>query len=528
MFGLTQSWREAMTARNPRIRVLLTIGVGKLYQIPDHIHPARWTSTLRASTHNDSFVTSNADSEEYPFWGTITKWPDIKLSIKPEERRYDNVSVSVTLNNLSGYLDKFEKTFATDDVWGRLDLWTEGVPLEDTIPLVAGQLENPQWSTPGDDVSLTIKDKHDAEPTGWPFENEFLDNDEFPVLPLYLRGRARRKYVFGPVLGLLECFQIDNVGKEFYYAEPQFEFPPQEFYIGDVEVSKTFTPIVKTARTAITGELYTKIVFPRSINSEDYTGQVFAGGPNTVGADPTRIIPTILSRVPGLRFTARAKTYLSYLERIGIFDYYALITGSGNPLTIVMERLLAQTGLAAGWRTGRLDIFKLGSATPQTHFEIGSNLIDRIRIKEPKTKMESVKNAIEVSYRRHHIRPHDDGTFGQYKVLVDSHLPSAVQSLLISSEANYGRRLLKVDAADLWNPQNAKELGESIAGLTAFQHRKYSYQVEYRHALRTDLNYRVELSDELEGLVDKKCRVVELDFKEDHVEITFQTDDLDG
>ena len=453
----------------------------------------------------------------------MTNWANINYKYSPEGRRVSAVQASVQLLDQSGYADQFIKQKGSVTTWMQIDLWISPVPLSDSVTIFAGDITGVAQEFDGTQVRLTATDTFggtDPEfPTG---TSEFLTKQEFPDLPDESDGRAKRFFILNELQTLFPVTPISETGLEYYIAEPFLTPPPNKFFIGSRQI-KDQNPQVILAETATSGVQYSKLVLQRRPQSSGQSGQVFVQG----GSGPTTDNPIsfFLDRIPKLKLTNRARMFVDRLNMSGDFDYYVVVGNSGSILDILVKRLLPQSKLVPFFRGGKLDIIEENGLTTQHYATLGANLDYRISASPLKTSIDTVFNAIDVSYRRHHQALPEGETFSRFAVLVDKNHGGSLGRMLSKSESIYGRKYLAINAADLGREMDAGRLGASIAELLAFPHNRYAYHVGYRNAFKFDINDRVLLTDDDLGLTEEPTRVTSMGFKPTGVTVTLQTTD---
>ena len=67
---MRSAWFSKLQATNPEVRLIATIGLGRLSEIDTTSHPGTWGRVIRASSHQnvDIFSVQSGASRWYPFW----------------------------------------------------------------------------------------------------------------------------------------------------------------------------------------------------------------------------------------------------------------------------------------------------------------------------------------------------------------------------------------------------------------------------------------------------------------------------
>lgn len=518
---LKSSWYNPINRLNPDIRMLMTFGVGRRSDSLLSTHPGTWGRVVRACTHQSSEVLTSS-GRLVPYWPTVQEWPNITYVYEPESRRVNNPTTSIKLLNQSGYLDKFFTMGHSTNSWAQCDLWTPGTPLEDSITILAGPVTRINFDSPGGSVTLDVEDGYDGHPLEFPYNNEFLDLDEFPELSEERVGKARRVFLLNANITFIPCVPINKRLTEYYVCEPAMPQMPSEVWIGSEQVTKNRFKFTR-GRMASSGQDFTKLTFSDRIENLGYSGvvQVHGGsGPNT--QSPLKFF---LDRIPNLQITERARGHFRELDRAQVYDYFVVVNNNGPIIPIITERMLPMSDLVSFFRGGRLDAIKQGDATRTVRLTMHSELEHRLPATPSETDASNIHNAIDIGYRRN-FQPVTD-TFSRYSVHIDKTYGGTFGKHLARSEELYGRLFMRVDASDLGKEEDARRLGISILQQTAYPHRIYKYHMSYRYGITLDINDRVFLTDPFLKLTDLNCRVTQMHFLPTGINVSLQSEDSD-
>lgn len=521
---LSATWRKALSAPHTPKAILVTLALSRdAGRLAEGRHIATLPGALRYATARN--VTT---SDGYPFWPLLSEWPVVTYRIAPEERRFETPQVDVRVIPHSFFPNDALKPGSAISMMGRIDLWTPNTSLDTVIPLVQGPVIAASRQRRGGGISFTIRDGEPSEDVDFPANELTFTREDFLNAPEDVIGRARRLIIMGPFPYPIPAVQIDAEGRLFYLMEPPVSGEPTEFYVGGNKLERDF-PSVKTMSFPNQPERkFTALEFRESVNQTSFFGDVSAAG--GLGIMTTSPIMLLLRDVGGYELTGQAESLLNATQKQ--FTGSALFNQGAKVLEIVRERLLPQTTLAMTFRMGRIHAVDLGGVGSDRQIAVGQGL--RWRIQNETTSLDSandVYNIIVVKYNRTITsvlsNPMRRGLF-----VLDEKYGGSIGSILAASQHEYGRRVLEIDAADIYEndddgdtPESVRQLGELEARLHAYEHRKFTYDCDWLDGMGMDVYDRRLLTDSDEELEDEPVRVVEWSLLATGPRLTFQTED---
>lgn len=530
MRELDSTWRRALAAPGSRKVILATIVVGRDFRRAFRGHPARIPGALRYATASNVTAVSEEDGGTFPFWPFIARWPDIEYVLAPEQRRAEIPAIALNLLANAEFDERFlMPTRGGPAAFLRVDLWTDGVPLERTIPLLVGGITDTRRS--GIDGAVTLEATDGDALTGrqFPPGNLVLTRDDFPDAADDVIGRARRQFIYGPFPFDVLCTPIDGLTgtiRRLYLCDHALDGLPTQARIGGEIYRGPYALNAITRHSPSSGSPYTEISFgdpnnPIPISELGYSGVVTVSG--GVGISNRNAVMALMEDYAGYVMSREAKSILSNLN----FNLNILLNSPANVLDIVTRRILPQTDMVGTFRGGEFQIYRLLSQSPSRSMSPGDGLRDFVRDGDSETSINDVHNVIEVRYGR----VAGSGALNPFApVVISKSSGGRIGRLLGASQSMYGPRTLALQASDLGTdasgrPVGPTRLGELVAQLCAFVHRKFTYDAEWLDGMEVDLNWLVRLTDPANSLSGTKTRVVKKRILPTGPRITFQTED---
>lgn len=505
-------WVPALRHGRFRPVMLLTI----CFDAKDFVryaHPAQAPRSLRAAT--ECVEITDADGAVYPFWPTMD-WADAAREWSPQERRAPVASTQIRLSALAQFPHDAIRPGLPPSVYGRLDLWTPGVSLEQTIPLLAGPISSATNDRPTGGIRITLDDGDTERHVQYPPGDATISLDDFPDAPDMVVGTARRQTIFGPFPDPIPAIQISKDGRRWYLCEPACVAAPYTFQIGGVEVGSLDRPSVRTARLASDpSRTYTEIVFPDGAGQSALQGWVTAGG--GIGLATDSIPLTLLRDIGGYRIGAQAERDL--LRVAGQFDFTVLLRNSGNVYEVVRDRILPQTDLVLTQHLNEITTLQLNGLTSDGRLAVGQGIWQRVDQEQSRATSDDVWNVIEVLYRRSYLSVDPNSPLTRSAYVVDSDYGGPIGSLLAESQRLYGRRELRIEAADLITgphgglPLGVVRLAETTATLSAMPARPVVYDLTWQAGLSLDLNDRRQITDSVLGYAGQPMRLTAMQYR---------------
>lgn len=472
-------------------------------------HPAMAPRSLRAAT-GVAEVTAR-DGTVYPFWPNLTEWPGLKREWSPQERRAPVASMQASLTALAEFPHDAIQPGLPPSVYGRLDLWTPGVELEDVIPILAGPITSSAFDRPNGGIRLVVDDGDTERTVKYPPGDAKISLDDFPDAPDLVVGRAGRQTIFGPFIDPIPAIPISRDGRRWYLCEPACVAPPTGFQIGGVEVGSLDRPTVRTGRLlSDPSRTYTEIVFPDSAAATTLQGWVTASGGLGLATESAAL--TLLRDIGRYEISPAAERDL--VRVASQFDFTVLLNNSGDVYGIVRDRLLPQTDLVLTQHLNQIHTLQLRGQTSSGKLAVGQGIWQRVDQEQSRTTAENVWNVIEVLYRRSYLSIDPNSPLTRSAYVVDQNYGGSIGALLAESQRLYGRRELTIEAADLITgpsgglPRGVVRLAENTAILSATPIRPVLYDLPWIVGLGLDLNDLREITDPDLGYADEPMRLV--------------------
>ena len=110
----------------------------------------------------------------------------------------------------------------------RVDLWSDGIPLDQVIPLACGKVSRDSSVSRRRGISLSVTDGNPDRNVEFPPGP--ITRLAFPDAPDDVVGSAQRQVILGPAPLQVRCSQIDEEGRRWYLADGELNFPPTAFY----------------------------------------------------------------------------------------------------------------------------------------------------------------------------------------------------------------------------------------------------------------------------------------------------------
>jgi len=211
-------------------------------------------------------------------------------------------------------------------------------------------------------------------------------------------------------------------------------------------------------------------------------------------------------------------------------DSSILVNASDNVLTIVKDRILRQTPYIGGFRQGEFVVQGLDAIPFSMPLEVGINLFDSDDAEGGQTDLESVYNAIEITYQRNIFSQSLIDVSRQVYALDSRSATGTLATKLRQSEYLYGRRFLRIDfpdviANDLSVPAVIPKVAEQMLNLSAFQRQKYTYPCDIDLALTLPFNAVTTLTDPTRALDARAVRFISRTIRRNKVTTTFLSED---
>lgn len=511
--NFTPTWNAIFSKPHSRKVLLLTLSYQ--WSNPQRPHTAKNNGAKRYATD------VGVEVDGIPFWPNITNWPQISYEFSPEEKGAKNAQTTVAIQSESDFADSIYQALHKKLLFGRVDLWSDGLGFSDLIPLISGQVTGIQQDPSGAGFSVSISDAPEGKDANLPNAGDKLTKAEFPNIPDFLDGLLPKQTILGRFLYPRPCHRIDLEGKEFYICEPPLSSPPEDIYIGSEKLDKNL-PTVQIGYLATDPtktKTYSKLVFPEPVSGMNELGNVSCA--NGVGIYYDNLVEILISDIAHCPISPEGLAKIRTTKFLLSTFANATVTAMG----LVKERILPQTDLIPTSRLGQFHVIQLLEPQSPKPASIGSNLIGIDQPTPETTSVESVFNYITVKFNRSFAKERD-GYWANATATIDKTIGGKLGGLLTQSEQRYGRRALNIDAGDLTSYDDAYKLGCLFAMACALTHTKYRFIVDLKNFFRFDLNRLVTLTDTHFNLTDERCRVVRRELFPFGGIITFQTEDL--
>ena len=513
------AWRIRLASPAAR-KVLLVTLFPRIGRSPETTrHPAYTAEALRFATHPDVTIA------ERPFWPLLASWPVVERSITPHLRQAPVAETTVEFLSTARVPTTIAAMGDRYHPHCRIDLWSDGLTLDETLPLLEGPILDAETNRLGAITALRVADGSPANAALWPPGGQAITLEEFPDLPRDTFEHGKRQILFGPLQTALPAFQIDTEGFQFYIADaggytPPFQSVPSRVWVGATEVAAKEWAIT-TRETAATRMPYTHLQFLKKPAQDWGAGGVLVEG--GMGYRPGNTFDFLLKDIGGFGFQpfAQAMTRTDPFWNMSVYQ-----NTSGSVIEIVRDRLCRQIDLLMGFHLNRIECYRLLGPMPLVTMALGSELRDRLAEQPGITNQDDIRNVIAVAYRRDPSRTSLTPVTNAL-LTVDEQSGGAIARHLTESQRLFGRRYIQLDAADLLTAEQAWSLGSLEALLLGLPHQRHAYSATWLDGMTTNLNWRARLVDEREG-IDCPCRVIGQRVLPSGPELIFQSEDLPG
>ena len=488
MRALSAAWRRALT--NPRARkVLLATISPNGFEANGRRHLGYEPHVIRAAT--DAQVHVPSDLGPLPYFPTLLTWPALTRTLSIRERRWEIAEVTLSIARGAALAGRLLDAGGGYHATVRLDLWSDGIALDDTLLLFAGPVrEVPKVNDRAESVQVVATEGDPSITATW--ADGTITPAEFPDAPDALQGFGLN-YILGTFSQPVPCPQIDAKGLRFVICAGTLNEPPTTVARNGVPITMTWsvvnelTPAKRPVSVLVLKEPANTIGDGGFVTDEI----TCAGGVGIGGKHPARML---LEDVCGLTLTARARTLLDATP----FDLELLANVTGDALKLVRERVLPQTNLMFGFEHGQVDLIPLGPTLSRRALRLGAGLRYRPREQPTETLESAIANQIVVQCGR--------AVYGGVQTSVVRSAARSVGTLrrrLQQSLDRYGAKPLVYDAPDLPLVQRAAALscplGEVLAShvaacyaLPATPHR---YAAEWLDGMTLELADGAQLTD---------------------------------
>lgn len=459
-------------------------------------HPAKRPDAIRICTHTNVVVPVRqtfAGITEIPFWPLVKEWPDITYAIDVLERRGEPVRTELDI--IQGAFTESELGLigGTPSLIFRFDLWSDGIYLEDTLPLMVGRAKRSNISKDGSLIKIQITDApkdHDVS-----YGNSKITRPEFPDAPDDVLDLRPRQTILGAFEFDIQAHQIDKFGQRFYLCDPPATVAPSRIRVNGIEVPPEKSPIAITKLTADTLTSYTEIVFPDTLENLGFpAGFVTCSG--GVGVDPAATAPLLflLETIGGYSITDQARS----MAQTTAFQYSSFINSPGTILDILENRLMPQTSYILLKRYGMIDIIPTVGQVATWTLYVPHDLIEIEDTEE--TSPRTVFNDIEIFYGIDVSQSSVMNYKFRRSVVVNQDSDGDVGIRLGDSQRRYGKLPLTLKASDIVDQAVALQLAYDIAETHAFIHTIRTYLAPEK-GYYVDLGYKIDVVDPSLGTI---------------------------
>lgn len=534
--SIPPGWVPCLTSQAPKM-ALVTVNVQGHDPTDSRHHLALEPGSFTFCSHRDVHVTDSRTMHTIPFWPWLQSWPTVSYRFAPQDRRAEIANTQIQVLAGAKLTEALRDAGGGQKATVRVDLWSPGprrsaaITLENVIPLMAGRVTGISDGTRRTGpVTLTVTDGDPDNQVQFP--NEVITHVDFPDAPTIVVDGEHVRTIIGPFPNRIFCPQIDRARRRFLIAGHLLVSSPTAVQKGGIDVPPSSWRILTDSR-ATSRAPYALIEFNAPIDeiSLGITDTVTCSG--GVGRTDTNVV-AFLANIASLRLTSRAKALLPQFDRD--FPLGLEFSSPANVLDLLRSRIFPQTGYAVSFRRNELDIIPLLGNAAETRLGVGTGLLFRIGDQDAETPLDSVFNAFEIRCGRDSGAT-SAGPVPLMRIRRDADQgPPAIQALLRRSQAApWGRRFLSVDANDLavqldsnFNAvacPGGERLADLLAQLHAFAHQTYTYLATWPVGMALDLNDRVLLTDEDEGLDDAPTRVVQMQYTANGPQVTLQSED---
>lgn len=462
-----------------------------------------------------------------PFWPLLGGWIQAEQRLSFAERRAEIGQAEALVVGEAPTRDLFERYGRR--LYYRLDLWSDGVPLEESYPLMAGPVADISQNTSVGGVRLSLADGDILRNVRYPSDTISLAN--FPDAPNDVVDVDVATHVIGPFPERLPCIPISADYSRFFVCRPFTDRTPTRVYAGGTLIAGWH---VRRGVAVQDRWDYQELVLDEPVQNYGSLGGVYCSG--GVGDTSDNAIALLLAAA-GVSVDRRTQSIIRSLS--ADFPMSVLVNAQADAMEIVRQRLVPQTPYALTLHRGQVVMVPLEPGRFVQDVEVGGDLIGRTVTEATQTPLSGVFNAIEIRCSRDYYGVANSGSQPLMRVVRDAHHgPLGIRRLLASSEGRYGRRALVVDAADLAvytdatglpvRCPGAERLADLLATLHAFSHRQCEYISTWSWGVRAELGMAACVTDPIEGYVRTPVRVVGIRYTAAAPIVTLETIDAWG
>lgn len=477
-------------------------------------HPAKGSGPLTLSPADDVVL------DGVWFRPALADWPVVRRSVDFDTRSL--TTAEVVLRLMPDALDESHLSPQNPDTLRcRIDLGVDGGSLDDVLNLVDGIVVG--TTSPGLERGIEIRvldepDDRGAEVPGGP-----VTPSEFPEMPVEVVGKAWRRVIAGPFPYPVAAVQISRDGRRHYLCDPPLTVGPSTITAAGRSLAGLTGWAVKTSVSA--GPIafpYTEIVLQDSLDSLGLTGPVLALGGVGVPVETTNPIELVAS-LGGIPISRRARVLFA---RTGS-GLQASFQSRAAARDVLLKRLIPQTPLSAGFRSGELDAWPVLVPASELIVREGVEVLAPTRAMEETRGVESVLNSVEVRYGRS-VSPFTLEAGATSSVLVSStsrDIPAWARKILAGSVSRYGVRHGVIEARDLVDRSRAVVLGLAHALLRSQVRQVRRYRLVWDLIEYVDLWTLLTITDDLVGWSEKRAWVTEIAIDRLGPTITVETEE---
>lgn len=519
---LPAGWQTALSKRSRKVQLLTLNLYGADPHGPPHL--ALVPGSFCFATDFDVHISS--DYGTLPFLPLMAEWAPVSRKLVPQERRAETSTARPKVMYYEPFVEALSKRGSVHGVTARIDLWTDGIPIEHVFPRIAGRVTGvdpgPTAKSP---MTLSVADGEPDRVVSYP--GGTITREDFPDAPKTVVDVTARQTIVGFGPDFLRCIPIDNEGRRFYVADPPYTQQPR-VERGGVQI---FSGVRLETATTPTGWRYTQIVFDEPVGQyiEGESAEVTVSG--GVGVTESGAIDFLLNQA-GVLPSPGTRAALDQIR--ASMDLTGLMSATdASVLQLVRKRFVPQTPYAFTLHRDRAELIDLrADRVARISLGVGTGLMFRMPEQGRPADTDSIYNVFEVQCGRN-----DLSGLPMCRIIRDRYNGTPSQRARCGrSEDQHGRRELEIPAHDLavqTAPSGAvlgSIAGEALAGLAvelhtpAWQHQRYL--ADWVCGLALELGMQVDLTDAENGFDETASTVVQIDDTPTGPVVALQTEAL--
>jgi len=520
--NLPYGWAERLQSISAKKVMLLSLSPDGLDPSDQQNHLGTQPGAVRVSTHSRVAVLENSSGIAWPFPAFLVDWPNVQYTLAREQRRATIPQVTVRILATAGLAQLVDARGSGLQMTYRLDLWSPGITLENVIPLMAGVCATPTYDSLTGGVSVTLTDGDPRQTFSYP---PTFTHEAFPEAPQNTLDNDTLKTLIGAAPAAVVCPPInqlaDGSSTRFFVSTLPVEVAPTQIQKDGVPLTGAHAEPATTPSNPPFD--YLQIVTDEPVAPTSVI--TCSGAVGTTDVDPI----TFLARIANYPLTPQAQALLDSVDPL---SFQFLADASGDIWQAITGQLIPQTKFAATFRHGLIHLYDLMAEAPDAQLGLGAVLMFPLAQQPNRSDERYVYNQFTLKCGRDALN-----NVSLFTVYRDARTggSAAIKQWLAESERRYGPRAMSdLDCMDLAIERDSsgkvtgsaagEALADLLALLMAFQCRLRAYQADWYRGLAVDLNQRVYVTENAQGLDDAAGRVAGLTITATGPQPTIQID----